>query len=276
MKYMTFNSSCSYAGIANMLEQYGYDTSDASIALTIKLPYMFSCCDGVYLSGPMLQGAQWFDLFLNPIGFQLLEKTICADELANYLISQKTAMLGIHTEAGGKHAVIYIGTEVNHLVFLNNKWETEESPNEIRLTEAELIQAVDPQVVVATLEQVFPKKVCLTERLQQSIAVLQSNVSEIVELSHKEESVENLRRKLNTLFRPLFLDGITMLNLIGETALSESFVKLQSDLLRALRQSSKQAVCLKEYIAIGDLQGAAEKYLDLIKLELKKEKDGGV
>ncbi len=276
MKYMTFNSSCSYAGIANMLEQYGYDTSDASIALTIKLPYMFACCDGVYLSGPMLQGAQWFDLFLNPIGFQLLEKPICADDLANYLKSQKTAMLGINTELGGKHAVIYIGTEANHLVFLNNKWETEESPNEIRLTEAELIQVVDPQVVVATLEQVSPKKVCFTERLQQSIAVLQSNVSEIVEISHKEESVENLRQKLNTLFRPLFLDGITMLNLIGETALSESFVKLQSDLLRALRQPSKQAVCLKEYISIDNLQVSAEKYLDLIMLELKKEKDGGV
>ena len=33
MKYMTFNSSCSYAGVANMLEQYGVDTEAESDAV---------------------------------------------------------------------------------------------------------------------------------------------------------------------------------------------------------------------------------------------------
>ena len=41
MKYMTFNSSCSYAGIANMLEQDGVNTTDREIALGMKLPYLF-------------------------------------------------------------------------------------------------------------------------------------------------------------------------------------------------------------------------------------------
>ena len=276
MKYMTFNSSCSYAGIANMLEQYGFETSDASIALAIKLPYLFTCCDGVYLSGPMLQGAQWFDLFLNPIGFRLSEETISSDELAKYLKSHKTAMLGVNTGAGGKHAVVYIKAEATHLVFLNNKWENEESPDQIRLAEAELMQIVDQKVVVATLEEITPKRVNLTPLLEQSIAALQSNVSEIIELSLKEKRVETLRQKLNTLFRPLFLDGITMLNLIGENELSKCFVKLQSELLCALRQPSKEAVCLKEHISMEELQASAEKYLNLIKLELKREKDGGV
>ena len=176
MKYMTFNSSCSYAGIANMLEQYGLDTNDRSIALEMKLPYLFSYCDGVYLSGPMLQKAEWFNLYLNPIGYQLWEETVPADEIAVYLKSQKTAMLGIKTGAIGKHAVVYTGTVSNQFVFLNNKWESEEAPNEIRLTEDELKQKLEPEVVVATLQQITPKSVSFADKLQESIAVLQANL----------------------------------------------------------------------------------------------------
>ena len=42
-KYMTFNSSCSYAGLANMLLRYGVDTQDREIARDMKLPFLFAC-----------------------------------------------------------------------------------------------------------------------------------------------------------------------------------------------------------------------------------------
>ena len=41
-KYMTFNSSCSYAGLANMLLRYGVDTQDREIARDMKLPFLFA------------------------------------------------------------------------------------------------------------------------------------------------------------------------------------------------------------------------------------------
>jgi len=50
MKYMTFNSSCSYAGVANMLAQYGIDTYDRTIAQKMKLPYLFAREDGAETS----------------------------------------------------------------------------------------------------------------------------------------------------------------------------------------------------------------------------------
>ena len=71
MKYMTFNSACSFAGIANMLEQYGVDVTDREIALGMKLPYLFAYDEGAYVSGPMLQKEEWFNLYLNSIGFKL-------------------------------------------------------------------------------------------------------------------------------------------------------------------------------------------------------------
>lgn len=264
MKYMTFNSSCAYTGIANMLEQYGVDTEDYSIALAMNLPYLFSYSDGVYLSGPMLQTAQWFDLYLNPIGYQLVEKAVPADHIDEYLKTQKTAMLGISLGENGKHAVVYTGIDSNSFVFINNKWETEDSPSEIRLTEEALKQRIAPKVMVATLQQIPPRTIKFVTKLQSSIAVLRANLAEIINLCDTQQTVANLCSKLNTLFRPLFLDAITMLNLIGETALAKDYADLQQGLLCALRQDPQNRVFLKEYISTTKLQAAVEKYIQLI------------
>lgn len=271
MKYMTFNSSCSYAGIANMLERYGFDTSDRSIAIGMKLPYLFFRCNDIYLSGPMLQEAKWFNLYLNPIGYELSEKMISAGEVATYLNSQKIAMLGIRTGPTDKHAIVYTGTKANRLIFLNNKWEAEEAPEEIQLTADELKQKLDSTVVVATLRQIPPKSVSFTDKLKESIAVLQANLAEITELCGKEGTVAYFRSKLNILFRPLFLDGIAMLNLIGETELAQSFTSLQQELLCALRQEPEQCIFLDRYISMDKLQISAQNYMDFIKAEMERE-----
>ena len=121
MKYMTFNSSCSYAGVANMLEQYGVDTDDRAIAMGMKLPYLFIHEDGVYMAGPMLQSAEWFNLFLNSIGFEMCETEVPAEQVADYLKQQKTAMLGLQVDETSKHAVVYTGSQDEKLVFLKQQ-----------------------------------------------------------------------------------------------------------------------------------------------------------
>ena len=272
MKYMTFNSSCSYAGIANMLEQYGIDTTDKEIALGMKLPYLFTYTDGTYVSGPMLQKAEWFDIYLNSIGFQLIEKKISADKVVDYLKNQKTAMLGIKMENAGKHAIVYIGMEADELIFINNKWEKEEVPSEIKFAEEELREKIDAEVVVAILQTINATKVSMIDKLEESLVVLQANVLEIIELCNKEVTVEYLQSKLNTLFRSLFLDGITMLNLIGETEASDEWKVMQGDLLGALRQERSQSIRLGEFISADKLQVLAQRYVELIKIELEKEK----
>lgn len=272
MKYMTFNSSCSYAGIANMLEQYGIDTTDREIALGMKLPYLFVYDDGTYVSGPMLQKAEWFDIYLNSIGFQLIEKKILADKVVDYLKDQKTAMLGIKMENAGKHAIVYIGMEADELIFINNKWEKEAVPSEIKFAEEELREKIDAEVVVAILQTINATKVSMIDKLEESLVVLQANVSEIIELCNKEVTVEYLQSKLNTLFRPLFLDGITMLNLIGETEFADEWKVMQGNLLGAIRADKNQSIRLGEFISADKLQILAQRYAELIKIELEKEK----
>lgn len=70
---MSFNSSCSYAGLANMLEYYGIETEDRQIALDMGLPFLFSKEENAYSAGPMLQTAEWFHLYLKPRGFRMTE-----------------------------------------------------------------------------------------------------------------------------------------------------------------------------------------------------------
>ena len=107
MKYMSFNSSCSYAGVANMLEQYGFDTEDKIIAIDIGLPYLFSYKNGVYLAGPMLQTAEWFNLYLNPRRFSMSETVIPKNEVCRFFQNTKCAMIGVEVSDGNKHAVVF-------------------------------------------------------------------------------------------------------------------------------------------------------------------------
>ena len=58
MKYMHFNSSCSYAGLANLLYSDGIDTEDFVIALAIDLAYLLVKDGAFYLAGTMLQSKE--------------------------------------------------------------------------------------------------------------------------------------------------------------------------------------------------------------------------
>lgn len=61
MVYMTFHSSCSYTGVANMLAQYHLTTDDRTIAMNMKLPYLFAYKDGIYMAGPMLHRRELYE-----------------------------------------------------------------------------------------------------------------------------------------------------------------------------------------------------------------------
>ena len=162
--------------------------------------------------------------------------------------------------------------EAKQLIFLNNKWENEDVPSEIKFAEEEFREKIDAEVVVATLQQVNLAKVCIEEKLEESVSVLHANVLEIVELCKKEVSVGYLQSKLNTLFRPLFLDGITMLDLIGEKEFSEEWKVMQGNLLGAIRRDKDLSIQLGAYISVDKLQDLAQRYETLIRLELEKEK----
>lgn len=122
------------------------------------------------------------------------------------------------------------------------------------------------------MQRIEPKRVSLKPKLESSVGVLKENLSQILALCEEKVEVGILRTKLNPLFRPLLLDGITMLNLIGETGLADSFLKLQRGLLSALRQEPEKPIFLKDYLSVDALKTSALRYADLIVLEMDREK----
>lgn len=268
MKYVTFNSSCSYAGLANMLSFYGIDTTDREIALEMGLPYLLAHEDGAYLAGPSLQSARWFDLYLNPRGFTLEETPVEKRSVPAYLPRHTAAMLGIQgIDRAGKHAVVFIGMEQGRFRFLNNKWEQELSPDTLLLTEEELLSRLDNTCMVAILRPISPKSAPIQQRTAESLKVLDQYEKALLDTCAQSRPTGELRSLLNPLFRPLLLEGITMMELLGNQALHTKLTALQRSLLTALG-SRETTLRLADHLPLSELHSAMEEYRQLISAQL--------
>ena len=267
MKYITFNSGCAYAGLANLLEVRGVDTTDRQIALDMGLPYLFAREGEHFLSGPMLQSAAWFALYLQPLGLRLKEVAISRENLSTYLQASDPCMLGLLVAPQNKHAVIFTGMEDGRFSFLNNRWEQSDEPDTLTFGCCELSERVDETVMVAALEPVVAETVDRRHLLEQSLTVLEELLTEIRLFCTVEQSPEAQFSALNRLFRPLLLDGITMLELIGKNDLAFRLKELQSQLLTAMR--GRQPCVLSEHLDLDALDKAAVDYAGLIRKELE-------
>lgn len=260
MKYMSFRASCSYAGVANMLEQLGVHVQDRDIALGMGHPWLFAKEGGAYLTGPMLQSARWFDLYLRTIGFRMKETLLPAQRVSEHLRARQTAMLGLKT-GSGKHAVVWMGQQEDRLLFRNNKWEHSDEPEIFALTEAELLDRIDGCAMVAELVRAEPERVDLTPLRRQSATVVQANLEDIRRLCAEAVPVSVIREQMDPLFRALLLDEITMLELAGESGLARELSEIQARLLGLLRQGPEEIIRLGDRLPLSGLEKAVGAYI---------------
>lgn len=273
MKYMTFNSSCSYAGLANLLSLYGTDTEDRKIALEMGLPFLFDYENGCYFSGPMLQGEKWFNLYLKTVGYAMTEKEVNKEQLCIYLRDLQYAMLGVYVSEGNKHAVIYTGMKDGKFCMLNNKWEQADVPDTLLLSEQELLQRVDETVMVAVLDKTACEPVKTESLMERSISVLQTLAQEIAGFCSREKSSVDIRSSMNTLFRAILLDGITMLDLIGETQISQKLKIVQGQFMNAVKEN--KPLQLNQSLDIALLNSAITEYIDIIRAHAQTREING-
>ncbi len=264
MKYMTFPSSCAFAGVANLLAFAGVDASDREIALGMGLPYLFAKSEqGGYLSGPMMQTGELFDLFLRPRGFRLAEQRAEPSAVPGLLTHHAPAMVGIRLGSEGKHAVIYTGRDGDgRCRFLNNRREDAPDCDRFLFTEEELLARLDAPATVGWLETVPCASVSLLPYLNGSVQVFREMRSELLAFCGTAHTWAELRQARDPLFRPLLLDGVSMANLLGESALEETLRALQGALLAALRRG--QAVAAGELLPVPALEEAMEVYFRLL------------
>lgn len=262
MKYMTFNSSCSYAGVANILECYGVNVEDRQIALGMELPYLFSCEDGVYCSGPMLQTSEWFNLYLKPKGFFMTETKLLKEEVCPFLRETRPAMLGLEVSPGRKHAVVYTGTEGDRYRFLNNKHKNSPDPESVCFTQEELLPLLSDSVPVAVLRKNRPQAADLKPYLQKSADILLQLKQDITAFCHREQTPQTLRAAQNTLFRAILLDGITMLELLENEEPLQTLKSLQKEYLAVLKEN--KTLVPADRLPLNRLEYAIDAYRELV------------
>ena len=269
MKYMTFNSSCAYAGMANMLERCGVDVEDREIALDMGLPFLVAQEDGVYCAGPMLQTAKWFHLYLRPRGFLMTETRVAKEAAGRYLKSVSCGMLGIAVPSGGRHAVVYTGMEEGRYSFLNNKRRNSPEPEKLLLTETELAECLGDTVVIATIEKAPPQPRELAGYFRQSVEVLQQLKEEITVFCGKERNLQELAEAKDRLFRGILLDAVTMLELIGENGLGGKLQILQRQFTDILKKGTFGT--LRDRIFTEAIGEAIDDYIQLIRAQIARE-----
>ena len=261
MKYMHFKASCSYTALAELMEAKGVQTEDFAIALEMQLPWLFAKEEDAYLAGPMLQGAKWFDLWLNPKGYRLSEVSVASEDLCAYLRNRHPVMLGMQTPYG-RHAVVCTGYDGQYR-FFNPTYEDSGESTELILSEAELISRVDPSVIVGEVIPCAQRRHRMEPLLQASISVLRENCAEIERFASEVHAPDAYLPALNRLFRPLLLDGISMLELANETTLAQAFLDLQQALMGFMRGPRSNALC--KSFSLDNLRDLTEAYIRLIR-----------
>lgn len=273
MKYMHFNSSCSYAGLANLLYLDGIDTEDFVIALAIDLAYLLVKDGASYLAGTMLQSKEIFDIYLNPLGYELIEENYDKDEVLKILESaDKNYMLGVNIAQGNKHAIIFKEHKDNRFRFINNKYDDSDEPDEFVWTAEELKKRLDEKTFLAHLEKCDVKDVDMEEPLLKSIENLGALKEDIINFSKREISKNELRESMNTLFRAALLDLVTMFLLIEEDKLMKRTKKLQKEYINVIKKG-KESLVLEKEMNISGLVDVLNEWESLMKKNLKEYRE---
>ena len=263
---MHFRASCAYAALAELVWREGVDTEDERIVREMDLPYLFTKEENAFAAGTMLQGAAWFELWLKPHGFAMHEQTVVRSALSTFLRNSGSCMLGLLTP-GGRHAVVYDGFDGRYH-FGNPVPENSGESEAWSLSEAELLAAADDTVTTGTLQRVSPETVNKRPLLQASITCLSENVHMIEAFADRPHLYTEYDIALDNLFRPLLLDGITMLSLIDEDKPAEALLLRQQELLSFYRGDRTGLLC--DTMSLPSLRDAAEQYAALIRRRLSE------
>lgn len=268
MKYMTFNRSCAYAGVANLLEKYGLHYEDYEIVKELSIPYLFyyNQEESRYLAGPMLQGAPWFNYFLNSLGLDLIEEILKPEDvLANLDKNNQPSMCSLNLNPNHhlNHAVLFEGKEDEGYRFLNMKRENSTEPDYYLFKREELIEKLSSNsrmCYLVPIETVISFD--LSEDLKLSLQNLNHYEDLLNEFCSKEQEVTALIASRDCLFAPLMLDVLSMMEIIGEKELVQAITTIRTNYMKLMKEN--RPLLLTKELPMEDLNRIIEKYKSII------------
>lgn len=284
MKYMTFNRSCSYAGIANLLEEHDIHYEDYEIAKALSLPYLFHYRpqESRYVAGPMIQSYPWFNYFLNSLGFDLIEEWFNIEGvMANLDENNQCYMfsLKINPHSNLRHAVLFEGKENESYRFLNMKRKDSIEPDYYLFNREEVIEKLIPSVIMGYLVKIRkPIPFELSDQLKSSLQHLDNYQVLLNDFCSKEQDVTSLAEARDTLFAPLMLDVLSMMEMVGEAELVNDIKNIRANYMNLMKEN--RSLVLAEELPLEDLNHIISRYRNILetyshtydeKVNLKRE-----
>lgn len=267
MKYQSFNNSCAYAGLANMLLDYAIDTEDFEIVKAANIPYIFRFNEKQveFMAGSMFQGKKWFDYYLNSVGLEFIEVEIKREEVLDFFdkVSHK-CMIGLKIMGTGKHAVIYMGKDNNRFKFLNNKREDSEEVEYYWYDSNELMMRLGDKISIGWIER-MDESISMdnSHELSMSLKDLERYRETVREFCCKEHDFSTLEKAKGTLFKAFFIEVFSMMEIIKETEIVNEIKKLRNDYITIMKL--KSSAVLAEHLSIEDLDKVIVEYMNVIK-----------
>lgn len=253
MKYMTMPALEKLAGVAAMLELFGHDTDDRTIALGMNAPWLFMKEGEQYFAGSSLDQPRWIDLYLRPLGFHMTEIELPKENVPAYLRTRKTAMLPMAITKDVTHPVVFTGYAGGRYALSNVKAQDSSEPDAFSMSRPMLMRRLTEQVTVFSLEECPPREVDFISLFRASLDNLVAYQEDILEAIQHTVTREELAFLGERLLHALVQDMLPMAQLTHDAELTYELRLLQHDYRHIFTRNSPNTVLLKEKLPRGSI-----------------------
>lgn len=263
MKYMTFNNSCFFTALANLLEDYNINIEDKDIIKDSYIPYVFAynSDDYSYHTGYQCQQRKWINNYLGKFGLLFQEKKYKSENL----IKDKLNMIDDLTKFNQKciislkviednrwHATIFIGVFKNKYRFMNMVYKDSNQQEYFDFAKEELVDKVADAVQFGWIEKTDDDYTLDFKNVKKySLLVLDRYQSELIEFCNRYTTYDERVIAKDRLFRPLLISYLTVFEIIGEIEIVSLLKLLQSDYIKIFK--IKEEVRINRYLDMNVL-----------------------
>lgn len=265
MKYQTFENACSYAALANLLDEAGIDVQDIDIIRGAQLAYMmrYDADTRSFLAGTALEGREWFDLFLRPRGFRFVERVLPKDKMLDYLWNtNRRTMLAMNAFDGERHALVFDAVRGESFRFINIKWPKSPTPETYIFTAQQLLDCLDSLNTIGFLERCEPCPVDYTPLLDDTLYCIELYRECLNKLLSELRQPYELDDARIPLFSALFDRLYSVCKLFGEARLV-LMIKALNEAYCSMQQKRCELVPCEEF-PMQLLQDTLDRYCETV------------
>lgn len=275
MKYMTFNNSCFFTVLSNLLLDFGIDVSDKDIIAESRIPFVFNVdkISGSYSAGYQVQDVAIINQYLARYGvlfkehiFLKSDSLINKRDLIESLEDKKNLIVSLKVldNINKSHATIFKSYVDGVYTFQNMKRRDSIEPDYYKFNYKELLDKLSDNVQYGWLEihDISTLKVDISQVKKESIEVLNKYKKEIIEYCSEVKTFKQRAESKDKLFRALMISYLSVSKIVGLKKLTKNIEELRSQYLMTFQL--KKSIRLFDYVSSIMIQDTLSMIKDFI------------